>query len=151
MDQNMKQLIKGLNEDLANEYSSVIMYTHFAATVSGIDYKVLKPFFESEIPDEQGHALYLADKIATLGGEPTTEPAPIEKAQDVESMLKVVHQAESDTIKRYEKRREQAESLGLTELVVKLEDMIADETKHKEETERILKNPSHESFTAPRS
>ena len=39
------------------------MYNHNAATVSGIYRQVLKPFFESEISDEQGHALYLAEKI----------------------------------------------------------------------------------------
>lgn len=41
-------------------------------------------------------------------------------------------------IVRYEGRKKQAEELGLTELVVQLEDMIADETNHKEEVERLL-------------
>ncbi len=62
MDQKMQELIDGLNEDLRNEYTASIMYTNNAAVVSGLYRATLKPFFESEIADEQGHALYLAEK-----------------------------------------------------------------------------------------
>ncbi len=141
MDQKMQQLIDGLNEDLANEYAASIMYTYYAATVSGLYRRTLKPFFEAEISDEQGHALYLAEKIQTLGGKPTTTPANVKQLTNVKQMLEEALQAERDTIKRYEERKQQAEALGLTELAVKLEDMIADETYHAEEIERILKDP----------
>jgi hypothetical protein len=33
--------------------------------------------FQAEIGAEQGYAQFLADKIAALGGEPTTEPRPV--------------------------------------------------------------------------
>ena len=138
MDQKMKELIDGLNEDLANEYAASIMYTYNAAVVSGLYRQTLKPFFESEISDEQGHALYLAEKIKTLGGAPTTKPAEVKQLTDVKEMLEEAHRAEKDTIERYEKRKKQAEGLGLTELTVKLDDMIADETGHMEEIGRIL-------------
>ncbi|TLS38066.1 ferritin-like domain-containing protein [Pseudalkalibacillus caeni] len=141
MEQNMKELIDGLNEDLANEYAATIMYTNYAAVVSGLYRQTLKPFFESEIADEQGHALYLAEKIKTLGGTPTTAPAEVKQLTDVKEMLEEVHRAEKDTIERYEKRKKQADELGLTELVVTIEDMITDETGHMEETARILSDP----------
>ncbi|CJG78408.1 Ferritin-like domain [Streptococcus pneumoniae] len=60
---------------------------------------------------------------------------------NVTEMLKEASKAEKETIQRYEERKKQAEELGLTELVVKLEDMIADETNHMEEMERLLKDP----------
>ncbi|MCK6255885.1 ferritin-like domain-containing protein [Fictibacillus sp. KIGAM418] len=140
MEKDLQALIDGLNEDLANEYSAIIMYNHNAATVSGIFRQVLKPFFESEISDEQGHALYLAEKISTLGGIPTTTPKEVKQVSDVRQMLEEARNAEIDTIRRYEERKEQAAQLKLTELVVQLEDMIADETKHKEEMDRLLKD-----------
>ncbi|MCQ6267025.1 ferritin-like domain-containing protein [Fictibacillus sp. WQ 8-8] len=140
MEKDLQALIDGLNEDLANEYSAIIMYNHNAATVSGIFRQVLKPFFESEIGDEQGHALYLAEKISTLGGIPTTTPKEVKQVSDVRQMLEEARNAEIDTIRRYEERKEQAAQLKLTELVVQLEDMIADETKHKEEMDRLLKD-----------
>jgi bacterioferritin len=140
MDKDLQTLIEGLNEDLANEYSAVIMYNHNAATVSGLYRQILKPFFQSEIADEQGHALYLAEKIKTLGGTPTTTPKPVKQLTDVREMLEEARNAEVDTIKRYEQRKEQASKLNMTELVVQLEDMIADETKHKEEMDRLLQD-----------
>lgn len=138
MDAKMKELIDGLNEDLANEYGAVIMYTYYASVVSGLYRQVLKPFFEGEVADETGHALYLSEKVKTLGGTPTTTPSPVKQLADVKDMLEEALQAEIDTINRYEERKQQAEALGLTELTVKLDDFIADETGHKEEMERLL-------------
>ncbi len=140
MDQKLKELIDGLNEDLAHEYAASIMYTYYAATVTGLYHRTPKPFFQGAGSDEQNHALYLAEKIQTLGGTPTTTPAPVKQITDVKQMLEEALQSEKDTIARYEKRKQQAEELGLTELAVKLEDMIADETHHAEELERILKD-----------
>ncbi|TCP29270.1 bacterioferritin [Scopulibacillus darangshiensis] len=141
MDAKMRELIEGLNEDLAGEYSAVIQYTYYASTVTGMYYSVLKPFFEKEIPDEQQHALYLSEKITTFGGQPTTTPAAVKQVTDVKEMLEEARNAEKATIDRYETRRKQADELGLTELVVTLEDIISDETKHMEEMERLLKDP----------
>lgn len=138
MDNKLSELIEGLNEDLANEYAAVIMYTNNAAVVSGLYRQTLKPFFESEIPDEQGHALYLAEKIKVLGGTPTTKPAEVKQHTDVQGMLEEARNSEKATIERYELRKKQAEELGHTELVIKLDDMIADETNHMEEIGRIL-------------
>ncbi|SDI52160.1 ferritin-like domain-containing protein [Alteribacillus bidgolensis] len=141
MDAKMKELIDGLNEDLANEYAAVIMYNNYAAVVSGLYRQVLKPFFEGEIADEQGHALYLAEKIKTLGGTPTTQPADVKQTEDVKEMLQNARQSEKDTIERYKTRAKQADELGLIELQIKLEDLIADETGHMEEMERLLADP----------
>ncbi|SER85542.1 bacterioferritin [Gracilibacillus ureilyticus] len=140
--EKLQELLDGLNEDLANEYAAAIMYTYHASVVSGLYRSLLKPFFEDEINDEIGHALYLSDKIKTLGGTPTTTPAKVEQLTDVKDMLEATLKAETETIERYEKRKKQAEELGFTELVVKLEDMIADETHHKEETARLLADKS---------
>ncbi|UFU00496.1 ferritin-like domain-containing protein [Radiobacillus kanasensis] len=137
-DSKLEALIDGLNEDLANEYAAAIMYTYNASVVSGLYRSILKPFFENEISDEIGHALYLSDKITTLGGTPTTTPVQVKQLTDVKEMLEETRKAEADTITRYEKRKEQAEELGFTELSVKLDDMIADETGHKEEIDRLL-------------
>ncbi|MFC2949978.1 ferritin-like domain-containing protein [Virgibacillus sediminis] len=141
MEQELKQLIDGLNEDLAHEYGAAIQYTYSASVVSGLYRSSLKPFFEAEINDELGHALYLSEKIKSLGGTPTTESAEVPQPTEVKELLQATLDAEKATIDRYEKRKEQAEKLGYTELVVKLEDLIADETHHKEEVERLLSDP----------
>lgn len=142
MKKEVQDLIDGLNEDLANEYGAVIQYSYSASVVSGLYRSSLKPFFESEITDELGHALYLSEKIKTLGGTPTTKVADVPQPTEVKDLLKAVLKSESDTIVRYEKRKKQADSLGFTELVVKLDDLISDETHHKEEVERLLLDPA---------
>lgn len=133
-----EQLIEDLNFDLSHEYGAAIQYSYSASVVSGLYRSALKPFFEEEITDELGHAMYLSEKIKSLGGTPTTKAADVPQPTEVKDILEAVLKAETDTIVRYEKRRKQAEELELTELVVKLEDMIADETGHKEEVERLL-------------
>lgn len=138
---SMEKLIEGLNVDLSHEYGAAIQYTYSASVVSGLYRSALKPFFEEEITDELGHALYLSEKIKSLGGTPTTKAAEVPQPTDVKELLEAVRQAEADTVERYEKRKKQAEALRLTELVVQLEDMIADETRHKEEVERLLMDP----------
>lgn len=141
VDKKMEQLIDGLNVDLSHEYGAAIQYTYSASVVSGLYRSALKPFFEEEITDELGHALYLSEKIKALGGKPTTKSSEVPQPTDVKEILEAVLTAESETVERYEKRKKQAEELKLTELVVQLEDMIADETRHKEEVERLLLDP----------
>lgn len=139
-DSEVQELIEGLNVDLANEYASAIMYTNYAAVVSGIHTPMLRSFFEAEIGDEQGHAQYLATKIRTLGGTPVTAPTDIPQTFDVRAMLESARDAEAATIERYVERRQQAEALGMIELQNKLDDLIDDETGHKEQIERMLED-----------
>ena len=76
-DITQEQFLEGLNIDLAHEYSAVILYRTYASQVQGQWRMELRQFFEQEIPDELGHAQILADKIVSLGGNPTTVPAPV--------------------------------------------------------------------------
>ena len=134
----MKQLIKGLNEDLAGEYNAIISYLTYSAKVTGPYRPQLVAFLQSEIPDEQAHAQYLADKIASLGGEPTVEPKPVKQSDDARTMLEYIYEAEAQTVENYKKRREQAEELGEAALAVQLDDMINDETGHRDEVKKML-------------
>ncbi|MBK7406160.1 MAG: ferritin-like domain-containing protein [Phycisphaerales bacterium] len=133
------QLVDALNEDLAFELSSMIQYLTYAAKVSGPSRPELKTFFEAEIPDETGHAQYLAGKIVALGGEPTTTPKPVARAVSAKEMLQAILAAETDAHDRYAKRSAQAEALGMKGLQVQLEDMARDESEHRDETLRILR------------
>jgi len=137
-DVTMKDLIKGLNEDLAGEYNAMISYLQFSAKVSGPYRPQLVTFLQAEIPDEQGHAQYLADKIVSLGGEPTVAPRAVKTSDDTREMLNLIYQAEADTVENYRKRIDQAEALGELGLKVQLEDMLNDETRHRDEVKKIL-------------
>jgi bacterioferritin len=131
-------LIALLNEDLANELSAVIQYTIYAAKASGPFRPQLVQFFLAEVPDEQAHAQFLANKIIAMGGEPTTTPAPVAAAKGNRAMLEAVLEAEGRAKAGYIQRAQQAEAIGDVGLKVQLENMVLDETGHSEETQRIL-------------
>jgi bacterioferritin len=133
-------LIEKLNEDLAGELGAIIQYITYAARATGPFRPQLTDFFLAEVPDEQGHAQYLANKIVALGGEPATEPRPVPAAGTNREMLQAVLEAEQRAVRDYTERAKQADAFGDKGLSVQLEDIVADETGHSEETERILRD-----------
>lgn len=136
---SQEEFLKELNIDLAHEYAAVITYRTYASQVQGQWRMELRAFFEQEIPDELGHAQILADKIVSLGGIPTTTPAPVKPANDVRQMLRNALEDEIETIGRYVQRRKQAEALGHYGLAVEFDDLIRDESTHRDEINMILK------------
>lgn len=134
------ELIKRLNEDLSGELSAITQYITYAAKATGPFRPQLSQFFLDEVPDEQGHALFLANKIVALGGEPTTKARPVPAANGSREMLEAALEAERAAIADYTQRAKDAEEFGDKGLVVQLEDMVRDESTHAEETERILRD-----------
>lgn len=131
-------LIAGLNQDLAAEYQAILMYIHYSAKITGPFRRELRALFQAEITDEQMHAQFLADKIIALGGEPTTEPQKVPHAGQPREMLEKAMAAEELAIEGYRERIRQAETLGDSALKVVLENQLADETRHKDQINRIL-------------
>jgi bacterioferritin len=135
-----QEMIHALNEDLAGELGAIIQYITYAAKTTGPYRPQLSQFFLNEVPDEQRHAQYLANKIVALGGEPTSKAREVPVAKSNRDMVEAVLQAEKRAVTDYTKRAKQAEEFGDKGLVVALEDIINDETGHKEETERLLRD-----------
>jgi len=133
-------LINALNEDLAGELQAIIQYLTYSAKVTGPWRPQLVTFMQTEIQDELLHAQFLADKIAALGGNPTTTPRPVPPADHPRDMLKAILEAELQAGKDYTERAKQADEFGDKGLAVQLEDMVRDETGHAEETAKLLKN-----------
>lgn len=132
-------LIAALNRDLEGEFQAVVMYVTYAAAATGPHRPMLKQFFGAEVPEELAHAQFLADKIASLGGEPSTTPRPVPAAADARAMLENVLEAERQAIRDYKERAEQAAAFGDKGLATHLETIVEDETGHFEETDKILR------------
>lgn len=133
-------LIDSLNEDLAGELGAIVQYIVYAAKVTGPFRPQLVEFFLAEVPDEQRHAQFLANKIVALGGEPTTQPRPVAQAESTRELLEAVLEAEQRAVRDYTQRTQDADEYGDKGLVVELENIVSDETGHAEETERILRD-----------
>ncbi len=134
-----KALIAGLNGDLANELGASILYLYQTAVASGWDGEELRELLSPEVSGEMQHAVFLAEKIASLGGKPTTEPVQHKCPKDVKGMLRYDLKLEREAIESYKQRCLQAEEAGELGLKVKLEELIVDETMHAEKLERILR------------
>ena len=137
---NKQKLIDKLNEDLSNELSAIIQYITYSTQVTGPYRPQLAAFLLEEVPDEQGHAQFLANKVVALGGVPTTKPAPVAAGETNKELLEAVLEAEQKAVNGYKERAEQAGEFGDVGLKVQLEDMVRDETEHKEQVERILRD-----------
>ena len=139
MDNDKKaELVRGLQQDLRGEFQAVIMYRLYASMVQGPYRQELRAFFENEIPEELGHARILADKIAALGGEPPTQAAEVRVVREAQEMLQAALEAERETIDRYVQRRGQAEEAGEYGLAAQFDDIISDETNHRDELQQML-------------
>ncbi len=134
------ELIERLNGDLAAELGAITQYLTYAAKATGPYRPQLAQFFQAEVSDEEMHALYLANKIVALGGEPTTVARPVPPAHSNREMLEAVVTVERQAIDDYTQRARDAEAYGDKGLMVQLEDMIRDESSHAEETERMLRD-----------
>ena len=134
-----EELIRGLNEDLAAEWATIMRYTYQSGKAVGLRGAELREILEKEIADEMGHAKYLTDVIADLGGEPTTTPRDFDKPAELKQMIELDLKMEQDDVKNYTRHAKMAEELGNTELKVKLEEMAADESAHARDLRRILR------------
>jgi len=140
-DQKQKgSLISHLNEDLAGELGAITQYITYAAKVTGPYRPELSAFFLAEVPDEQRHAQFLANKVVALGGEPITTARPVQEAITNQEMVEAVLAAEQRAVRDYTLRAMEAEEFGDKGLTVELENIVTDETQHAEETERILRD-----------
>jgi bacterioferritin len=135
---NRQALIDGLNHDLAGEYQTILMYVRYSTIVTGPYRRALRALFQTDIGGEPGHVQFLSDKIAALGGEPTSEPRPVPLADLPREMLEEALAVEEQSIEDYNSRIRQAEDFGDFGLKTGLENQVAGKKRRKEKIELIL-------------
>src|ERR671919_2773465 len=132
-----EELINGLNEDLNLELETLIRSVYHAAVGRGMLGHELRELLKKEMPSELEHAVFLADKIVALGGEVRIRPAGPPELGAARELLQENSAGERKIIGNYSKRIEQASELGDKGLMIRLEDMLASETDHLEQLERL--------------
>jgi bacterioferritin len=134
-----QRLIDGLNGDLNRELEAVLRYLYHSATATSLLGHELREILKADLVGELNHAVFLADKIAALGGEVKIQPTMPEKVRTAKQMLEEDVAAERSVVASYTERIKQAEEFGDKGLVIRLEDMLAEETDHAEELERLAR------------
>jgi bacterioferritin len=136
---NKQKLIDGLNSDLNRELEAVLRYLYHAATATSLLGHELREVLKADLAGELNHAVFLADKIAALGGEVRIQPAMPKKVRSAKQMLEENVAAERSVVASYTERIQQADEFGDKGLVIRLEDILAEETDHAEELERLAR------------
>jgi bacterioferritin (cytochrome b1) len=90
--------IEAMNAALRLQQRSAIAYTHMAGTLVGFQFHGLAEEMSRFALAELDDARRLVEKIATLGGEPTREIAPLECSGDPEALIRWLIDAETETI-----------------------------------------------------
>ena len=131
-------VIQKLNHALNREVSTFLRYLLQAAQIKGAQWEAVRQMYLEEVADEVGHAQYLANKIAMLGGTPTLNPDLTPPPSDVRTMLHNDIEQEKVDVQGYLELAAAAEKTGLVDLKMKMEEQAADEAHHAEEMTRLL-------------
>lgn len=142
MSEALTRLIEGLNRDLNAELNTILRYIRHASVLKGVAGHEVRELLQKEVMDEVKHAMYLADKIVALGGTPRIEPQAPAEVFDWRGVLEDALTFEREAIAGYRERAAQAEAVGDVGLKATLEMFAEDETRHKEEIERLLGGPA---------
>jgi bacterioferritin len=134
-----EELINGLNEDLNLELEALLRSVYHAAAARGMLGHELRELLKKELPGELEHATFLADKIVALGGEVRIRPAMPDEVGAVREFLQQNIAGERKIINNYGKRIDQATEFGDKGLVIHLENILAAETDHLEQLERLAR------------
>src|SRR5690348_13354396 len=104
-----QKLIDGLNGDLNRELEAVLRYLYHSSTATTLLGHELRELLKADIAGELQHAVFLADKIAALGGEVRIQPAMPKRVKSVKAMLEENAAAERSVVASYTERIQQAE------------------------------------------
>ena len=132
-----QELINGLIEDLNLELEAILRYLYHSSSATSLLGHELRELLKADLVGELNHAIFLADKITALGGEVKINVTMPKRANNASDMITIDIAAERKAVKNYTARIQQAQEFGDRGLVIRLEDILAEETDHAEEMERL--------------
>jgi bacterioferritin len=138
-DRKTQKLLDGLQQDLSREVQAVLQYTYHSALILGPRALNVREYLRKQAEDELRHVSYLADQIVNLGGNPKLTSSKFSETKDMKQMLENDLDLERDAVREYREHAKQADLSGEWGLKVRLEEMMAEETEHMRELERILR------------
>lgn len=137
-EEGIRALINALNDDLAREYQAIIAYTVYSNVLSGAQWMKIADELKLHAAEELQHAMIIADQIDYLGGMPTTTPKEVKQSDQAEEMIRFDLDNETETIRNYRERVQQAEALGHYALAEQLRRIITQEQEHQHDLATAL-------------
>ena len=130
------ELVECMNRALAYELAGTIQYTQHSFLITGIEREIYRKFFRDQAVEAHEHTYAVGDKIVSLGGVPTVEPAMILQATNLQEMLQMDLALEREALNAYLLAHAAcSEEERPTQFW--LEERIAEEQLHVEELEKM--------------
>jgi bacterioferritin (cytochrome b1) len=95
---DVEKQIECLNTALRLQHRSVLQYSLVAGSVIGLEYQAHADKMREHSLSELGDATRLVEKITALGGEPTTEVAPIGFTADPDEAIDKLIECEAEAL-----------------------------------------------------
>jgi bacterioferritin len=125
-----KELVQGLQDDIAREYQAIIQYVIFSQKLDKAQYMNIADQLAEHAHQELDHALAISRQLDYLGAYPVHVPKPVEVSENNEEMLWADLRSEDNTIKNYRERIRQADALGEIALSEILRGIVKQEQDH---------------------
>jgi len=93
-----EKVLEGLRKALGLQHRSVIQYELASASLFGLEYQAVGEKLWEWAQFELGDARLLVGKIVALGGEPSTDIAPIKWTGDPEQAVELLVETESEAV-----------------------------------------------------
>ena len=125
-----KQLLDMLNTGIAREIQVSVQYMWQHVMWSGVKAFAVQGELKSIAVSEMKHAEAIAERLAYLGGTPTTKPDPIFVGTSLKEMLQQDKKDEEGAITLYKQIIEAANKEGDITTARLFEDILVEEEEH---------------------
>ncbi len=124
------RLLEKLNEAVARELQVSVQYMWQHVMAKGAYGYTVRDIFKKIAIQEMKHAEDIAERLAYLGGAPTTRPTPIAVGKGAREMVEINRKAEEEAIALYREIIALAEQEGDPVTVALFTDILAAEEDH---------------------
>ncbi len=133
-----ERLLDLMNKAVAREIQVSIQYMWQHILAKGIKGHMVKDMFKEIAITEMKHAEEIAERLAYLGGVPTTKPSPIFVGEKLEDMIKLDVKAEEEAIELYKEIIKVAKEEGDETTHRLFRKILAEEEEHHDEFSSLL-------------
>ncbi len=132
-----KKIIELMNKAIELEYQAFVQYFYQSLALKGFSTMAMAQFLAAEADIELGHAKMLAQKVAFLGGIPSSTIADVKTGDTPQEMIEYNIDREKKAIEIYKELKELAKNEDEA-LYRMIDDILIDELKDLDEFSNML-------------
>lgn len=133
-----EKLMELLNKGIARELQVSVQYMWQHVLAKGVESAAVEDIFEKIAITEMKHAEAIAERLAYLGGTPTTKPDPIFVGGSLKEMLQTDVKAEEEAMALYKQTIKVADEEGDSTTRRLFEEILAEEEEHHDTFTKLL-------------